>query len=407
MSIRTDGPAASAVGWRKPEYMLIVITAAMALSFATWMTLLNNFAIEQAAFTGREIGILQSLREVPGFLAFTAVFLLLLWREQTVAFVSLALLGIGVALTGYFPTVLGLYLTTVVMSVGFHYYETMQQAMTLQLIDKKRSPIVMGRQLSAAAFASLLAYGLIFLSLEVLEVGYAAIYAVAGGLTLAATLIAWAVFPRFTASVKQHKTMILRKRYWLYYALTFMSGARRQIFIVFAGFLMVEKFGFSAQGIAALYLVNQTINIFLAPRIGRLIARWGERRMLTLEYIGLIGVFTGYAVVSDARVAAGLYIADHLFFAFAIGIRSYFHKIADPADIASTAGVAFSINHVAAVAIPVVFGLIWLVSPAAVFLAGAAMAAISLLLALNVPSKPEPGNEVLRGRIGGARAPAT
>ena len=191
----------------------------------------------------------------------------------------------------------------------------------------------------------------------------------------------------------QHKHIVLRKRYWLYYALTFMSGARRQIFIVFAGFLMVEKFDFDVSDIALLFLANATLSIFLAPRIGRLVARIGERSALLLEYSGLIIIFTAYAFVDSASVAAGLYILDHMFFAMAIAIKTYFQKIADQRDIASTAGVSFTINHIAAVFLPVVLGLIWLTSPAAVFLAGAAMALISLLLSCLIPKNPTPGNE--------------
>jgi predicted MFS family arabinose efflux permease len=145
--------------------------------------------------------------------------------------------------------------------------------------------------------------------------------------------------------------------------------------------------------IALLFLVNGALNVVLAPRIGRLIARWGERRALLVEYVGLVGVFVAYAFVESGGVAAVLYVVDHLFFALAIAIKTYFQKIADPRDIASTAAVGFTINHIAAVVIPAVFGLIWLVSPAAVFLAGAAMAAASAVLATMVPSRPLPGRE--------------
>ena len=110
--------------WRTPQNLLMLMTVAMTLAFATWMALLNNFVVERAAFTGKEIGLLQSIREIPGFLAFTAVFVLLIVKEQTFAYLSLAVLGIGVAVSGYFPSVVGLYLTTFMMSVGFHYFCT-------------------------------------------------------------------------------------------------------------------------------------------------------------------------------------------------------------------------------------------------------------------------------------------
>ncbi len=393
--------------WRRPEVLLLLMASAVPLSFATWQTLLDNFAIHRAAFTGAEIGMLQSLREVPGFLAFAVVFLLLVMREQSIAFVSLVLLGVGTALTGWFPSVLGLYCTTVLMSIGFHYYETMQISLSLQWIDKRRAPETLGRLIAAGSFASIVTFGLVWAAFELLDLDYRWVYVIGGGLTAGIAVLAWLVFPRFPEKVLQRKHIVLRKRYWLYYALTFMSGARRQIFIVFAGFLLVQKFGFDVATITLLFLVNAAMNIWLAPRIGRLIGRIGERRALLIEYSGLIAVFTAYALVESAAIAATLYVVDHLFFALAIAIKTYFQKIADPADIAATAGVGFTINHIAAVLLPALFGLVWLFSPALVFLCGAAMAGISLILALNVPRHPQPGNEVMIGRrFAGRPAPA-
>jgi len=379
---------------KNPEYLLILLGVASTLAFSVWQVLLNNFAIEVAAFTGREIGILQSLREVPGFLAFTTVFVLLILREQVFALLAIAVLGAGVALTGFLPSEYGLYFTTVLMSTGFHYFYTVQQSLTLQWIEKERTPEVMGRLSSASSIAALLAFAVVWAGMEYFGFGYRTLYLVAGGIALLLVFIAAVSFPFFPQKVPQRKHLLMRRRYWLYYALTFMSGARRQIFLVFAGFLMVEKFGFSAANIALLFLVNHLINAWVAPKIGRLIGRFGERSALTLEYAGLIFIFTAYAFVEWAPFAVVLYVLDHLLFAMAIAIRSYFQKIADPADIASTAGVSFTINHMAAVVIPVTFGIVWLHSPSIVFIAGAIMAALSLLLARMVPMDPHEGNEV-------------
>jgi len=178
-----------------------------------------------------------------------------------------------------------------------------------------------------------------------------------------------------------------------------MSGARRQIFVVFAGFLMMEKFGFDVAAISALFLVNAAINMFLVPRIGRLIGRIGERHALLFEYSGLFLVFTTYAFVEHTGIATALYVVDHLFFALAIAIRTYFQKIADPADVASTAGVSFTINHISAVVLPAVLGVLWLTSPSAVFLGGAAIAIVSFLLSLNIPRHPTPRNETVVWRV--------
>ena len=379
-----------------PTAFLVLASIAMPLGFAAWQALLNNFAIEQAAFTGREIGILQSLREVPGFLAFTAVFVILVLREQTFAVLAVALFGIGVAITGYFPSEYGLYCTAVLMSIGFHYFETIRQSLSLQWLDKAEAPRILGRLIAVGSATSLVAYAAMYVLLEVFAIAYEFIYLAAGGVAVGIA-VALAGFPHFPARTPQRKEIVLRRSYWLYYGLTFLSGARRQIFVVFAGFLMVEKFGYSAANIAALFLVNHLFNFLFAEKIGALIGRIGERHALTLEYVGLVVVFTLYAFVDNAYVAAGLYVVDHMFFALAIAIKTYFQKIADPADIASTAGVSFTINHIAAVAIPALLGYVWLQSPSAVFLVGTAFAACSLALAQNVPRRPRQGNEAVVG----------
>ena len=393
-----------AKSWQTPKNLLIIMSVAMTVAFAIWMALLNNFVIERAAFNGAEIGLLQSIREIPGFLAFTAVLVLLIVREQTFAYVSLALLGIGVAVTGYFPSVVGLYLTTFLMSVGFHYYETVKQSLSLQWLSIDEAPAMLGKLIAASSLASLVAYAFLWCAQDYFALSYESIYLIGGGACLILTLFALLAFPRFEAKMKQRKHLLMRKRYWLYYALTFMGGARRQIFTVFAGFLMVEKFGYSVKDIASLYMLNHLFNWAFAGRIGALVGRIGERHALTFEYCGLIGVFTAYAFVTDGDWAAALYVIDNLFFSLALAIKTYFQKIADPADIASTAGVAFTINHIAAVVIPALFGLVWLVSPAAVFLMGAAMALVSLVLARNIPLHPSPGNEVVFGKVRFAEA---
>ena len=227
------------------------------LGFASWTALLNNFAKEAAGFSGQDIGILQSVREIPGFLAFTAIVLFWFMREQILAYLSLVALGVGVAITGFYPTLGGLLLTTTIMSLGFHYYETAQQSLQLQLLPKAQAPRLLGRDrrgLGAGAAAGLrldrrdLAGVPAGLRQRLPDGGAADDRADAGRRAL--------VFPRFQGVVPQNKGFVLRRRYWLYYALTFMSGARRQIFMAFGGFLLVERFGYDVSATATLLLID-------------------------------------------------------------------------------------------------------------------------------------------------------
>ncbi|MFT5452918.1 MAG: hypothetical protein ACI9N9_002416, partial [Enterobacterales bacterium] len=164
--------------WFNERTMLMLMSIIMPLTFSTWHVLLNNFAIEQAAYNGADIGILQSVREIPGFIAFTVIFLLLIISEQVLALVSLAVLSIGVALTGFFPSSIGLLATTFLMSMGFHYYETVKNSLVLQWIPKSEAPFFLGKLLAIGSVSSLFVYSSVWLLIEHFSVAFKWLYLV-------------------------------------------------------------------------------------------------------------------------------------------------------------------------------------------------------------------------------------
>ncbi len=262
------------------------------------------------------------------------------------------------------------------MSIGFHYFDTSNQSLTLQYFDKKHSPVVLGRMRSISAASNIGAGILIFILTPFLS--YEQLFLVMGAIILSAGIWSYTRKPADPNVVLQHRKMILRKRYWLYYLLTFMAGARRQIFVAFAVYLLVRKFNYTVQEITILFMVNNAINYFLSPAIGRAILKLGERKVLSLEYSSLIFIFIAYAFVDSKLLVAFLYILDHIFFNFAIAIRTFFQKIADPKDIAPSTAVGFTINHIGAVIFPMVGGLLWMIDYRIPFIAGAVMSVISL-----------------------------
>jgi hypothetical protein len=393
------GNAAQMPFWRRPITLLFLMAAAMPVAFSTWSALLNNFVIEVANFDGSDIGWLHTVREIPGFLAIGVIAILMFMREQVLGTVALALLGAATAITAWFPSLGGLLTITMLSSIGFHYYETVNQSLQLQWIDRQRAPQTIGWIMAAGSAATLVAYILIVLSWKTFDLSYNFVFLASGGFTFLVAIFCFFAYPQFEAPNPQLKRMVLRRRYWLYYAMQFMAGARRQIFVVFAGFMMVEKFGFEVHQVTGLFLINLVANMFFAPLMGRFVAAFGERRALLIEYAGLICVFMAYGGIYwfgwGVLMASVLYVLDHLFFAMALALKTYFQKIADPADIAPTAAVAFTINHIAAVFLPAALGYLWLVSPSAVFLLAAGMASVSFLLALLIPRHPSPGNETI------------
>ena len=391
--------AQSLAAWRRPTTLLFVFAAAMPLSFAVWSALLNNFVIEVVEFDGSDIGLLHTVREIPGFFAVGVIAILLFMHEQILGLVSLALLGVATAVTAWFPTMGGILTITMLSSIGFHYFETVNQSLQLQWFSKEEAPRQLGKLLAVGSGATLVAYGLIVIGWRSLDLSFNTVYLVSGGATVLIAVVCFFAYPQFDAPSVQVKKMILRRRYWLYYLLQFMAGARRQIFIVFAGFMMVERFGFEVHEVTSLFLLNLVINMFAAPVFGRAVGHFGERNALCFEYFGLVCVFLSYGGIYyfgwGVVLASSLYVIDHLFFSLALALKTYFQKIADPEDIAPTAAVAFTINHIAAVFLPVLLGYLWLVSPGAVFLLAAGIASMSLLLACLIPRHPQKGQETI------------
>ena len=388
--------------WQRPVTLLFLMAIAMPLSFSTWSALLNNFVIEVGDFDGSDIGWLHTVREIPGFFAVGVIIVIMFMREQVLAMVALLMLGAATAVTAWFPSMGGILTITMLSSIGFHYYETVNQSLQLQWLPKNRAPQVLGQLVAAASAATLVAYVLIVMTWETFDLSYNLVYLVSGGLTIVIVAYCILAFPQFEAPNPQVKKFVLRRRYWLYYLLQFMAGARRQIFVVFAGFMMVERFGFDVHEVTALYLINLVANMIFAPLMGHAVHRFGERNALVFEYVGLAAVFLAYGGIYwfgwGVVLAAVLYVLDHLFFALALALKTYFQKIADPGDIAPTAAVAFTINHIAAVFLPALLGYLWLQSPQLVFLMASGMALTSLALALLIPRHPEPGNETILSR---------
>lgn len=376
-----------------PRILLLSIAVATALAHTTWRVLLNNFAIEQLGTNGAQIGLLQSVREVPGLLGVGVILLIWFCTEQRLVTVTLLVLGIGTAATGFLPSFVGLICTTLLMSFGFHYTQALEFSLTLQLTPKEKMHRMLGEMVSADAAASLIIFIVVMGLFHFGLLGFRGIYLLGGCATVCAGFFIAFFFPKFQIQNVQRQRFILRRNYSLYYILTMLSGARRQIFVVFAGFLMVERFHCTVTQMAALFLANQAISMGSGLFIGRLVARFGERRAFIVEHAGLVAVFLGYALTQNVIVAATLFVIDNLFFSMAIALKSYFKKIADPADVAATSGVSSTINHLAAVIIPITFGAIWMISPSTVFAIGAGLAALSLLVAFAVPHDAQPGRE--------------
>lgn len=351
---------------------LIFLTFAAAMAQQGWTSLYTNFAVEIVGVTGEQTGIVQALREVPGLLSIGVIFCLLFVSEHKLLSLSVLCLGVGVILTGFFPSFYGLIVTAVIMSFGFHYYESTVQSLTMQYFDKVETPPVMGKIRSATAAGSLAIGVLVFGLSTIMPLRW--LFCVAGGAAVVGG--AWGLFQKHDASGMpvQRLKMVLRKKYTLYYLLTLLSGARRHIFTTFSIFLLVSRFHFTVQEMLLFFIFNNAVNWFLNPFIGKAINSFGEQKLLMVKYAFLALVFWTYSVTDSRVLVAVLYIAEQAFTNFSMAIRTFFQKIADPQDIAPSSAVGMTINHISAVILPVVGGVLWMIDYRIPFWIGVAVA---------------------------------
>jgi len=346
--------------------------------FNVWRSLFNNFAIEELAVRADQIGLIQSIRELPGLLGFWLAFLALILSELQVLSLSTVVMGLGLIALAWADSWASLIVGTLIMSIGFHAFYPYSSAVALKATEGRETTRLLGTIRSAGAVAAVAATLSVLLMIKFWD--YRTIFIVAGGITAIGGL---AIFRRERGGEGRHRErIVVRRRYWLYYVLTFLMGSRRHIFSTFAIFLLVQKFNLPAQQTALLLLVNNVLGIVVFRYMGDLVGRVGERWTLTGNFALLFVIFLGYAFLDSLIILSIFFVVDNLLFGFNLALESYFQRIAVcPEEVVCNMNVGQTINHIAAIFVPIAGGLMWeTYGSEATFIAGAAIVLVSLAL---------------------------
>jgi predicted MFS family arabinose efflux permease len=373
---------------RRMLIYLVVSNFMLYFGFRVWQAMFNNFAVEEMGVGPGSIGWIQAVRELPGLMGFLVGLLALFLSEVRIMALSTILLGVGMFLTGQAHDVAFLLASALVMSFGFHFFYPSNNAVVLMAVEKQHTPRTLGQLRSLGAVAALVATGAVYLLIG--PWGYRRLFMAVGGLVAVGGLL---LLPlgRAKGGLPPRRRIVVRRQYWLYYLLSFLMGSRRHIFTTFAIFLLVREYGISVQTTATLFLVNSLVNTYVLQLVGKLVSRLGERLMLSVAFGTLAFVFLGYAYVTYLPALFALYVIDNTMFGFNLALVTYFQKIAvTPEEITSNLSVEQTINHVAAIVVPVIGGTVWeLFGSQAPFLAGVGIVLVSLALTQFIRTPPE------------------
>ena len=326
------------------------------LNFAMWHSIYNNYLHEQFNVTEFQRGYLAAIRETPGLITafFTAGIISL--AESTLGGIYMLVMGLGTLAFVFADRFPSLIFALVLMSTGMHLAMPIRSSISLRLGKEGQKAKRLGQVGSVAAAAALAGSGLVALVIK--TVGYNGVFIMASIAAVIGAIAMMLVRLKDKGDINRNRFAV-KKKYSLYYILSFLDACRRHIFVTFAVYGLVKIHGVNAQTIALLVFVNNAINIYTKQMMGGLIDRFGERNILVFNYLILIFVFLGYAYVSYVPLLFVLYCLDNVLFGFSTAQTTYLDKIAPREDV--TAGIAFGItlNHISAVALLPTSGYLW------------------------------------------------
>ncbi|MGE5577628.1 MAG: MFS transporter [Syntrophothermus sp.] len=399
--LRSLGTRVSRVMKRQNLWLFLLAGMFLGLTSGMFDTTFNNFLNDTYRISAGTRGWLEFPRELPGFLVAVFSGMLFFLAEAHMASLAVMLLSLGLVGLAFFAPTFGWLLPwMVVQSTGAHLYMPISQTLGVAVAEKDQVGRRLG-QLGAVNIAATVAgSGLVWLGLEHLNFGYRTIFLLAAVSAMMATASLWKI-NLHNGEVQERRRMkfVFKRRYKLFYALNVLFGARKQVFLTFAPWVLIKVFGQPASTIAKLWIVSAVLGIGFRPLLGKLIDLLGERAILVGEAVALVFICLGYGY--GPQLGQGTYglwlvylcfVLDQLLFAVGMARTTYLNKIAEsPADLTPTLSLGISIDHAVSMTIPILGGLVWSrYGYQSVFLGAAAIAMVNILAAAFVRTRPLP-----------------
>ena len=368
---------------RRRGLLFVALAAAfVGVALTLQITLNSNFLVGEIGISGFQAGLLEGVRESCGIAALGIFVLIAGLTEPVIASLFLILIAVGMGSYSMAPTYRVVMLLSVTWSLGFHVWQPLPNAMTLALAEPGRAGARLGQVGAAGALGSAAGLSIAFV-LTLLGVKIRPLYIIAGAAALLAAAACLGIPRRIKAS---GPSFVIRKRYARYYVLNFLEGWRKQISIAFGGFLLVKIYNAGLLDVIVLAAMIQTIGYFTSARVGKLIDRVGERKVLVFYYALVTVLFVGYAFLRGRYVLYAVYVLDNATFVFNTGLTTYVNKIAPRSEHRPTLSMGVAANHVASVAMPFLGGILWtILGYQWAFLIGIPAAAASIAIVLKMP----------------------
>ncbi|MBU3114219.1 MFS transporter [Clostridium lacusfryxellense] len=355
-------------------------------------TVFNNFLSDTYKLTAAARGIVEFPRELPGVLIVVVLGILSFLGDTRIAIVGMIFASLGMLGLGMFsPTFATMLLWMMLLSLGTHIFMPLSAGIGMNLSQNENYGARLGRYSAYNLIATIIGYAIVGFGFKYFNLTYQVAFVIAS---------VFYIFAAFFLGIMKNKkpktrkiTIIFRKKYTLYYCLSVVNGARKQIFLTFAPWVLIKVYNVDPPTFAILGLIIAVLSIFTRTIVGNAIDKRGERFVLSLEAVVLIVICIGYSFAADlvrpsiaVVVIASCYIIDNSLSVVEMARSTYIKKIAIcPEDVIPTLSAGTSFDHIIAMSIPFVGGILWAtMGYKYVFIVAAFIAVINLYLSLKI-----------------------
>ncbi len=355
----------------------------------------NNYLAQTYSVSPLARGALEFPRELPGFMVVFIFTALIFLADTRIAALSSLLVGLALWGQGFLsPDLTIVVIWMIIWSTGAHLYMAITPSIGLRLAKEGQEGRRLGQLGSLESMGSLVGMLVVYWGASRLHFSFGVIFGIAGSFALIAAVCLYLIKPQ--PLVSGPRRLVFKRKYWLFYALSIVWGARKQIFLTFAPWVLIKIFNCGIETFALLGFIGTVLSLVFRPLLGRAIDACGERVIIVTESLVLIimSIFYGFSPGwFSSRVALYIimacYVADQLLFAVRMARTTYLNRIVDsPEDLTPTISMGLTLDHAVSMLIPIGGGLLWThYGFVPVFVASGILAVLNLLLSGFIPAR--------------------
>ena len=358
-------------GTAKNRFLSTVLCSGLA--YGCYRGVQDNYLAEIVGISEFGRGVVEFFREMPGLLLIFILAAMYRFAETKIFKIGTAIMLLGVAgllFGGTHQVIVVLFM--VVFSTGEHIVMPPKNSLSLEYAKSGKGGaalgIMSGINHGGHIFGLLLVVA-IFPLMERLGRpqidSFRTMFLIAAGLMLVSTAIVASL--KDSGIAKRRSRLYFAKKFSKFYMLEIFYGARKQVFMTFAPYVLILHYGANASTVSLLMAIAAVSGMIFAPMIGRIIDRLGYKFVMITDTLILIVVCVMYGFAHRLFspniafiVVCVNYILDSIISLASIATTVYVQDIADSREeVTATITTGISVNHLISVAIALLGGLIW------------------------------------------------